>query len=154
MTWPDCSELARGNPGAMLPEAMFRDVLDSRLLRWLAICWVVGFLVVIVPGHRRGVVQLPGHDAVVTTAKGVVTPFCPLCTLMPAGGNSKDRPPTDSPINCAICFLKVGLDLPPTVIAAPQFIDDIEFLMGRINIVEPPHILSQVTLHGRAPPVA
>lgn len=131
-----------------------RRVLGSTTLRLTALLWVVGFFVVFVPAHNRGIVKLPGHDATMAAADGQARPFCPLCMLIPRDTPDGDRPPADAPVNCAICFLKAGLDLPPTVIEAPRFVVELDYLMGHFEVAEPPLLISQVTLYGRAPPVS
>lgn len=131
-----------------------RELFNARWFRVAALLWVVGFFVVFVPAHRRGIVQLPGHDATLTTADQATRPYCPLCVLTPRSLSEEDRPPADAPVNCAICFLKASIDLPPTAILAPAFVAELDFLIHRYDAEESPLLAPQRSLHGRAPPVA
>jgi len=66
------------------------------------------WLNVIVPGHRRGTVQLPGA--------------CPLCASSPVHSHSSgsDSPtPDSSAATCAICSFAAHLSLPPAIDLAP-----------------------------------
>lgn len=131
-----------------------RDLFHCRWFRVAALLWVVGFFVVFVPAHRRGVVRLPGHDATLAAADQPGRPYCPLCVMVPSGVSEQDRPPADAPVNCAVCFLKANLDLPPVVLLAPRFVAEIDYLLGRFEAVESPLLVQQYTQHGRAPPAS
>jgi hypothetical protein len=60
---------------------------------------------VILPGHQRGVVQLPGASG---------TPSCCCCTDGGGpGATGTPLTPGDRAKNCAICFFAAHLSLPP-----------------------------------------
>jgi hypothetical protein len=63
---------------------------------------------VIVPGHTRGIVQLPGSTSVQSC------PSC-CCETSPGTNNSKSTPPANRTGNCAICFFAAHLTIPPTI---------------------------------------
>jgi hypothetical protein len=64
------------------------------------------WLNVIVPGHRRGIVQLPGA--------------CPLCAASPVHSSSSHTDsPASSPATCAICSFAAHLSTPPPIDLAP-----------------------------------
>ncbi|MEM7625442.1 MAG: hypothetical protein AAF333_07435 [Planctomycetota bacterium] len=127
-----------------------RDLYASQWFRITALLWVVGFFVVFMPAHRRGVVTLPGADHAVAGEDGEpVAAACPLCTTAAADGEPL---PADAPVNCVVCHLKAGLDVPPNIILAPAFIDELDFLLADITPHPSPLFASQTTLHGRAPP--
>jgi len=69
------------------------------------------FLNVVVPGHQRGVVQLPGSDAKL----GQTCPFC--CCDGPTAPNHSQNSKSDTPEKptgtCAICAFAAQLSLPP-----------------------------------------
>ena len=69
------------------------------------------FLNVVVPGHQRGVVQLPGSDS----SSGQSCPFC-CCGQNSSPANSKLSQDNNSPKRagtCAICAFAAHLSVPP-----------------------------------------
>jgi hypothetical protein len=65
------------------------------------------WLNVIVPGHRRGMVQMPGSPAA-----------CPCCCCdapITKSPNSKSQAPAGNPGNCAICNFMAHLTLPAPI---------------------------------------
>lgn len=118
-------------------------------MRVTILCWVVAFFVVIVPGHRRGVIELPGHQT--DSDSAVYAGFCPLCVMIPVG-NSGDPPPADAPVNCAICFLKANLDTPPQVVLPPVFFEQMDYLLNSPVSVTVISVAPQFWIRGRAPP--
>lgn len=138
---------------AILCEAV-RNLFASRWFRVTALLWVVGFFVVFVPAHRRGIVTLAACQTVSVDGEAQAPakkPYCPLCTTWTSAGG--DSAPADAPVNCAICHLKANLDLPPAIILAPAFVAELEFLIQHYDAVESPLLAPQRSLHGRAPPV-
>jgi len=82
-------------------------VVRRRPLHLAVLIFQALWLNVIVPGHTRGIVQLPGSNHCSTVNS------CPLCANEhPAG--SKDAPANRSS-NCAICFFAAHLNVPPTI---------------------------------------
>jgi hypothetical protein len=60
---------------------------------------------IIVPGHQRGVVQLPGTGG---------APRCCCCAGESAiGVKGKQQTPEDRAKNCAVCFFSAHVSLPP-----------------------------------------
>jgi hypothetical protein len=127
-------------------------MIESRTLRLAALFWVVGFLVVFVPAHQRGIVSRGVDRSVALPSAGAQTqkPYCPLCVVSRDG----EPAPADAPVNCAVCHLKAGLDLPAAVVLPPHFFAALDFLIGRFSAGDAPTIAGQITLHGRAPPRA
>jgi hypothetical protein len=77
--------------------------------RWLRIAILVFeafWLNVLVPGHQRGCVALPGAQAVAA---------CPLCDSATPAAHSKSHTPVDRSGTCAICFFAAHLSVPPTI---------------------------------------
>ena len=128
--------------------------MRSTAFRLAALLWVVGFFVVFMPAHRRGIVQLPGAEHVVLGEGESARPYCPLCVMVTGGMSEEDRPPADAPVNCAVCFLKAGLDLPPAVIEAPRFVAELDYLTGRLDVGRWFPLATQERLRGRGPPPA
>jgi len=68
------------------------------------------FLNVVVPGHQRGVVQLPGSDSSPTQS----CPFCCCQTSSPADSkHSQDNNSSKHAGTCAICAFAAHLSVPP-----------------------------------------
>ncbi|MBB6431638.1 hypothetical protein [Algisphaera agarilytica] len=116
-----------------------------------ALLWVVGFFVVFMPAHRRGIVALPNAPlaqmADPADSSKSDKPFCPLCTI------SQDTPaPADAPVSCAICHLKANLDTPPTLIVPPVFVDELDYALFELRELELVSAASQHRILGRAPP--
>ena len=70
------------------------------------------FLNVIVPGHQRGIVQLPGAQL------APVIQVCPFCCAGDSSSrshskDSKDNSPANRPGTCAICAFAAHLSVPP-----------------------------------------
>lgn len=115
---------------------------------------MVAFFVVVVPGHRRGLVSLPGHSAADSgTGFAVTMPYCPLCVLVDRGGPG-GAPPADAPVNCALCFLKTNLDTPPALDLPPVFAERLDYLLFAPRRVAAVTCATQYRLCGRAPPSA
>ena len=121
--------------------------MASRLLRVAALLWVVGFFAVYVPAHRRGAVTHSPSGAASAAA------YCPLCVLAPAADRS-DLPPEAPAGCCAVCHLKANLDLPAVALLAPEFVDELEFLVAETRPTLAPLLARQHRLQGRAPPTA
>ncbi|MEM9914297.1 MAG: hypothetical protein AAF911_04995 [Planctomycetota bacterium] len=134
-----------------------REVFASRWFRVTVLLWVVGFFVVFVPAHRRGMVALPTGQATLAKAQDASDlavspkPYCPLCTLRPSA-SSDGSTPADAPTGCAICHLKANLLTPPAVILPPVFVDELEFALYELRGVEVVSASPQHRILGRAPP--
>jgi hypothetical protein len=107
------------------------------------------WLNVIVPGHTRGIVPLPGSA-------------CPRCQakLALAGhdglGTSRQHPDDQKPCgdpagNCAICHFAVRLTLPPVIDLTPPRLQLIA-TCPVARAVAPCSLHPKLTYHGRAPP--
>ena len=114
--------------------------MRSRALRILLLVFEALWLNVLVPGHRRGVVPLPGERCVACE---------PANRRCPADrGPSK---PVDPAAHCAICYFAARLSPPPAVDLAPprpQMLCAAE--------PTPPHVRAAIpflpTYDGRGPP--
>lgn len=132
---------------------MLHRALQSESLRWLVLAWVLLFFGLIVPGHRRGIVQLSTHGSPASPlADGAAKPFCPLCTSTSTDPDTKPDP--TAPINCAICHLKAQLDTPPPFILIPTRGENLAYLLRHVSTFDAPASAVLSTLRGRPPPVA
>jgi DUF2946 family protein len=104
------------------------------------------WLNIIVPGHQRGIVQLPQPKSI----------LCPCCCessgdARPAS-NSTPCPPHRAPENCAICSFAAHLTIPPPVdFTLPKLT-----LLSRVFDQTTPYLPAQfcfIPFDGRGPPV-
>ena len=84
-----------------------------RGLHYILLIFQVLWLNVVVPGHRRGIVPVPGEARQNTVV-------CPLCAARASASTASSRPsksgsPCNAPEHCAICFFAAHLTLPPVV---------------------------------------
>lgn len=61
--------------------------------------------------------------------------------------------PGDAKVNCAICHLKAGLDVPPPVILPPRFVAELEFLIPAATAPGSFPLTPQLLLRSRGPPI-
>jgi len=138
--------------------------MNTSTFHKFAILWLALWFGVIVPGHKRGLVLLPGgpggnDTAPVNTQTGEP---CPLAKYMATTGTCcpssqpADSSNPDSPAlpvtHCAICYLTGVLDVPPAPDLAPQPLELVQLRAWPTPLV----ILSDATVHthpGRAPPI-
>jgi hypothetical protein len=111
----------------------------GRALRIVLLVFEALFLNVIVPGHTRGIIQLPGSKSVVS---------CCECQC----SKEKQTPQKNRAENCAICNFAARVTIPPAIDFAPPPTGLVEILpppvCEKIQIVPlPPAYL------GRAPPI-
>jgi len=104
------------------------------------------WLNVVLPGHTRGIVTMPGWEA--KTGSSAVKSCCA------AESHSKETQPSSrqKAASCAVCFFAVHLFLPPVIDLRPPALE----LAGRLakprpQIVHLPCLIR--TYDGRAPPV-
>jgi hypothetical protein len=120
--------------------------------RWLCVVLAIfeGFwLNVVVPGHKRGIVQMPGASA------GVACPCC--CCDQPqnsgqTGGSKKDSPGGPAG-TCAICNFAAHLSVPPVIDFTPpplKLIGPAAPQCARRAIAR----ITRVPFDGRGPPIS
>lgn len=93
----------------------------SKTARILALVWVLAWFGIILPGHQRGAVRLPGlgSDSAEAEANGATASStggkpCPLCITTPGEGEPGDE--RTVPVRggcCAICQFMATLTTPP-----------------------------------------
>jgi hypothetical protein len=102
----------------------------------------------IVPGHRRGIVQLPGARAACCCEQESVT-----CAHCQGTGSDKQKTPAkrDPAANCAICSFAARVSSPPAI----DFIPPPTRLAARVDLpLSPliPHLEFKPTYDACAPP--
>ncbi len=137
--------------------------MQPETFRKLAVVWLALWFGVIVPGHKRGLVLLPGGTGSGQTrsaAASKVNEPCPLAEIMGTNGSccpSSNKPSDEGPgapvTHCAICYLTGVLDVPPSPDFAPRPLELVQVLpWPEPAAVE--SIPASQTYLGRAPPVA
>jgi hypothetical protein len=113
---------------------------------WLRITVIVFealFLNVVVPGHERGCIAIPGARAVAV---------CPMCGDTPPS-DSKSQAPVDRSATCAICFFAAHLSIPPQIDLTPPPLRFLELHRAQ-RAGNPVARLVQVPFDGRGPPAS
>ena len=129
-------------------QAIFR----SNLLRFAVLIWFSGWLLLVMPGHTRGIVALPGAE--LAQAQSEDQSCCepkPSCCDLDADDCEPPKP-TDPAKHCAICYLKSHLtDAPPLSLYTPYLgeLDELTYLLedSSLGTLAPPD-----RVRGRAPP--
>lgn len=83
-----------------------------RCLCWAAICWQFLWLNVIVPGHTRGMITMPGSAASSAERAAVADSCCGV----PADDSPDDdngQPTPQQRRSCAVCHVAAGFTPPP-----------------------------------------
>jgi hypothetical protein len=117
--------------------------------RWLVFAFAVFqtiWLNVIVPGHQRGIVQLPGSHSSCPDC-------CCNCRNGPAESNhpKNGNAPAPKPAGCAICFFAAHLSIPPVV----DFTLPPHRLLGAVPDEIAHHLFARICFipfDGRGPP--
>lgn len=125
-------------------------------LHKLAVVWLALWFGVIVPGHKRGLVLLPGGEPPVQV-KSVSGETCPLAGMMGTTGSccpTSSPPSSPAPLpvsHCAVCYLAGVLDVPPAPDLAPKPLELLEVLAWPAPVAVASSPMLQTYL-GRAPP--
>lgn len=137
-----------------------RALIRSNLLRVVVLVWFAGWLLMVMPGHKRGIVTLPGSEAAAQQASCCEpTPDCcqptapapdaSCCTL--DAGTDPSRP-IDPAKHCAICFLKAHLTDPPPVTFYTPFLGELDELDYEVEPSLTASLAAPERSRGRAPP--
>ena len=126
-----------------------RALIASNPLRIAVLIWFASWLMLVMPGHKRGIVQVPGGDAQeIASACSEPQPSC--CD--PAESPQSPPRPGDPAQHCAICFLKAHLtDAPPATFYTP-FLGELDELAFLIEDSVADEQAAPDRVRGRAPP--
>ncbi|QDU72045.1 hypothetical protein [Mucisphaera calidilacus] len=118
--------------------------MQRRSLRWLSVLWCLLWFAVILPGHQRGAIALPGSPD---------TPAaCPLCLITKAANTETPLAPPAG--GCMICHLKATITTPPP----PVHFDPVVTRLDDLPTLESPSLVQQIDAlrirSDRAPPAA
>ncbi|MEM6506923.1 MAG: hypothetical protein AAF711_15915 [Planctomycetota bacterium] len=127
-------------------QAIFR----SNTLRFAVLLWFSGWLLLVLPGHKRGIVTLPGAEIEHAQAELCCNPQPSCCELCPDGCEVPG--PIDPAKHCAICFLKSHLTDPPAVVFYTPYLGELDELayLTESSILE--SLATLAGIRGRAPP--
>ncbi len=133
--------------------------MRSETVQKYAILWLALWFGVIVPGHKRGLVLLPGGQPPAKTQSSTGEP-CPLAQIMalsgsccPGSKSPSNTPGPDVPVShCAVCYLTGVLDVPPLPDFAPKPLELVQALPWP-SPDEVDSIRALQTYLGRAPPL-
>ena len=107
------------------------------------------WLNVVVPGHRRGIIALPGESCEACAVAATSRPCC----RSHSNGQQPAAPPKDPANHCLICYFAARLTPPPVIHFTPpplRFVEKLPPPVSRTIAVPPP----LPTYHGRAPPAS
>ena len=132
--------------------------MSTQTFNKIAIVWLALWFGVVVPGHKRGLVLLPGGEKVPTRLQSDKP--CPLAKLTgktgsccPSSKAPSDQAPAAPGSHCAVCYLTGVLDVPapPDLTAPPLELLDI---LPWPDAVQAKTIQIQLAYFGRAPPLS
>lgn len=132
-------------------------ILRSNSLRLLVLTWFSGWLLLVMPGHKRGIVTLPGAEAGQIASASCCEPTPSCCdTAASCCDNPTETGPPSRPIDpakhCAICFLKSHLTDPPAVTLCTPYLGELDELTYLIEPSIHNALATPKRLRGRAPP--
>jgi hypothetical protein len=123
--------------------------MQFRAINFFLLVFQTIFLNVIVPGHERGVVQLPGSAC--EQCCGCDQPATKSCCAG-RGDPSKHAPKPDRASHCAICSFAAHLCVPPVFRLTLEPLGLAEILSPAAPLVAP-SIPARLPERSRAPPV-
>jgi hypothetical protein len=126
--------------------------MPRRALHWLVLCFTVLWYGVLVPGHNRGQIVLPGGGGAADSR--IAHRCCPADGTRPGQRNDPRHHDRERPTGpCAVCFFIAGIDLPPpvTVISARLGLAGVRDLPAPH---EPLAARPLLPFHSRGPPQA
>lgn len=120
-------------------------ILRSNSLRLLVLLWFSGWLLLVMPGHKRGIVKLPGAEiAEIQASRGA------SCCDIDAQDESPK--PIDPAKHCAICFLKSHLTDPPALTLYTPYLGELDELAYLVECSILHGLSAPNRMRGRAPP--
>ena len=123
-----------------------RNLIRSNSLRLIVLFWFAGWLLLVMPGHKRGIVTLPGGEVEVVAANRGAS----CCEV--ASDNDQTPAPIDPAKHCAICFLKSHLTDPPAVTLYTPYLGELDELTYLLESSILDQLASPYGVRGRAPP--
>lgn len=127
------------------------NILRSRVLRLGLLVFQAVWFNIIVPGHQRGAVALPGETC--SACQANADACCPdMAEPPPAHPKAPAAPEGDPASHCAICHFAAALSTPPAIESSPPPLELLDLIEP--NVVERSAAVSfSAPYYGRAPPV-
>lgn len=131
-----------------------RSLMRSNPLKIAVLAWFAGWLLFVMPGHKRGIVTLPGPDLVQAASCCQPKPDCCPAESQPAcPASDTDAPrPVDPARQCAICFLKAHLTDPPPITLYTPYLGELGELAFHVESSIADDLTAPDRMRGRAPP--
>ncbi|WP_145076728.1 hypothetical protein [Poriferisphaera corsica] len=139
--------------------------MRTREFKWLMVGLFVLWFAVVVPGHQRGAIALPGERAARGDEFGAGGGIfgdglfsgsgCPLCVVDENGKTEGEEEPYKAPTErCAICYITGVLDVPLVIDLTPPPLWEVDYLPleDRESVIYISAVFSPIS--GRAPPLA
>lgn len=128
-------------------------------MRLVVLVWFSGWLLLVMPGHKRGIVKLPGAEVEQCAAsRGASccepTPSCcdTVKTCCDTAADGETPSPIDPAKHCAICFLKSHLTDPPAITLYTPYLGELDELAYLIESSVLDELATPERMRGRAPP--
>jgi len=131
-----------------------RSLLRSNPVRFAVLLWFAGWMVLVMPGHTRGIVTLPDADRAAQADESGAASCCepkPSCCEPGDADDCPDRP-SDPARHCAICFLKAKMTDPPPVTLYTPYLGELDELAFQVDDSLADDQTAPKQLRGRAPP--
>ncbi len=128
-----------------------RGMIRSNTLRIAVLLWFAVWLLLVMPGHKRGIVTVPGAEQAQASCCEPGPSCCDALAESACCTPDDDRP-ADPARHCAICFLKSHLNNPPPVTLYTPFLGELDELTFPIESSIADDQAAPLRLRGRAPP--
>jgi len=125
-------------------------------MKRLVLVWFTLWMGVVMPGHTRGVVRLPGMENTQSAAAQCCCDTAGTCDMTDATAESatEDDTPADPAKCCAVCYLNATLNTPPPVTLYTPYLGQLDELAYLSRAAQTPHQRRSPDLYrGRPPPV-
>lgn len=123
--------------------------------------WFALWMSVIMPGHTRGVVRLPGMEKTASEGSscccGDGQSACETSTAGDLAGQTEDDndAPPDPAKCCAVCYFNATLNTPPPLTLYTPYLGQLDEIAYLTQEAQPPHERRSPDLYrGRPPPRA
>lgn len=131
-------------------------ILRSNSLRLLVLLWFSGWLLLVMPGHKRGIVKLPGAEVQQVASDSCCEPAPSCCETAKmcceSAADDEVPGPIDPAKHCAICFLKSHLTDPPALTLYTPYLGELDELAYLIESSVLDELAAPDRVRGRAPP--
>ena len=130
---------------------------SHKTIQWLVLVWFTLWMGVIMPGHTRGIVRLPGMDEAQSRATCCCDDGTGACTPdgSTADAETEDDTPTDPAKCCAVCYFNATLNTPPPITLYSPYLVQLDEIAYLARAAQTPHErISPDLYRGRPPPSA